>query len=85
MARPPTSNSPAVVVSEEAATESGNAMRLQLSSRTVSVGAGGLGVEQPPRMIISSSAPLKKASLPGLGRTRRYASGCLGMIAPSLG
>ena len=34
------------MASEEAATDSGNAMRLQLSSRTVSVGAGGPAVEQ---------------------------------------
>ena len=55
MRRPPTSSASDTAASEDAATDSGNAMRLQLSSRTVSVRAGGPGLEQLTIMIIISS------------------------------
>jgi hypothetical protein len=65
-ARPPTSNSAEAEASEDAATDSGNAIRLRLSSRTVSVGAGGPGLEQLTTMIIISSTKQGLASFRGM-------------------
>src|SRR5215212_6615758 len=71
-------------VREDAATDSGSAIWLQLSSRTVSVGAGGRASEQFPKMIITSRARPRKNSL------REFIAppvhvGSLRMIASSLG
>jgi hypothetical protein len=51
--------------SEDTATDSGNVIRLQFSSRTVSVAAGGPALEQPPTMINNSAAP-REANLRAL-------------------
>ena len=83
MRRPPTSSASDTAASEDAATDSGNAMRLQLSSRTVSVRAGGPGLEQLTIMIIISSTREGWASTRGrVASLVRFR--CLGMIVPSL-
>jgi len=70
-------------IKEDAATDFGSAIWLQLSSRTVGVGAGGWASEQFARMIITSRARPRKNSL------REFIAppvhvGSLRMIASSL-
>ena len=59
-------------------------MRLQLSSRAVSGGAGGPASEQLATMIIISSAAHSDAT-PRVVVASPVRVRCLGMIAPSLG